>query len=283
MRISRRRRNVHRHFKIQQGIFHLLQIFFLILNNIKSTLLWKRIKRICFGERNLCRPQWHRSPVRQTISNHRTYVIERFLRFLRVRLDWSECEQGVGSRRVVFFSSCKSAHVFPTFNFTRVHETLKNLASLQYTPPAVDVNNNAHSCVFDEPFERSLNKHTYLRDTSHTVMLDDDRNNPQSPLHSVKTFEELKLNTQLLNGIYNMGFRRPSRIQERALPQLLAYPPRNMIAQSQNGTGKTVDQKKSSSLDCISVFRPLSRWRRWAASIRNWITSKRWFYLPPSN
>ncbi|CAF3956976.1 unnamed protein product [Rotaria sp. Silwood1] len=32
-----------------------------------------------------------------------------------------------------------------------------------------------------------------------------------------------------------MGFRRPSRIQERALSQLLAYLPRNMIAQSQNG------------------------------------------------
>lgn len=203
------------------------------------------------------------------------YVIEQLLRFLEARLDWSDCEQGEGSKRVVFFSSCKSAHVFPTFNFTRVHETLKNLASLQYTPPAVDVNNNAHSCVFDDPFERSLNlshsaslnKHTYLRDTSHTVMSDDDRNNPQSPLHSVKTFEELKLDTQLLNGIYNMGFRRPSRIQERALPQLLAYPPRNMIAQSQNGTGKTVDQKRSSSLDCISIFRPLSLWQRLAASI----------------
>ena len=85
----------------------------------------------------------------------------------------------------------------------------------------------------------------HLRDTDHPVILEDDRTNPQSPLHSVKTFEELKLETQLLNGIYNMGFRRPSRIQERALPQLLAYPPRNMIAQSQNGTGKTVDQRRS--------------------------------------
>lgn len=36
-----------------------------------------------------------------------------------------------------------------------------------------------------------------------------------------------------------MGFRAPSKIQSNALPLLLANPPRNMIAQSQSGTGKT--------------------------------------------
>jgi len=36
-----------------------------------------------------------------------------------------------------------------------------------------------------------------------------------------------------------MNFKKPSKIQERALPLLLANPPQNMIAQSQSGTGKT--------------------------------------------
>lgn len=36
-----------------------------------------------------------------------------------------------------------------------------------------------------------------------------------------------------------MNFKKPSKIQERALPLLLSDPPRNMIAQSQSGTGKT--------------------------------------------
>jgi len=36
-----------------------------------------------------------------------------------------------------------------------------------------------------------------------------------------------------------MGFNTPSKIQETALPTLLADPPQNMIAQSQSGTGKT--------------------------------------------
>lgn len=36
-----------------------------------------------------------------------------------------------------------------------------------------------------------------------------------------------------------MGFNAPSKIQELALPTLLAHPPQNMIAQSQSGTGKT--------------------------------------------
>ncbi|KAL2103829.1 hypothetical protein ACEWY4_000697 [Coilia grayii] len=62
---------------------------------------------------------------------------------------------------------------------------------------------------------------------------------PNSPLYSVKSFEELRLRPPLLQGVYAMGFNRPSRIQENALPMMLAAPPQNLIAQSQSGTGKT--------------------------------------------
>lgn len=43
----------------------------------------------------------------------------------------------------------------------------------------------------------------------------------------------------LLKGVYEMGFNGPSKIQETALPTLLADPPQNLIAQAQSGTGKT--------------------------------------------
>ncbi|KAJ6658683.1 hypothetical protein lerEdw1_019843 [Lerista edwardsae] len=62
---------------------------------------------------------------------------------------------------------------------------------------------------------------------------------PKSPLFSVRTFEELHLKKELLQGVYAMGFNRPSKIQETALPMMLADPPQNLIAQSQSGTGKT--------------------------------------------
>lgn len=62
---------------------------------------------------------------------------------------------------------------------------------------------------------------------------------PNSPLFSVKSFEALNLKPPLLKGVYDMGFNAPSKIQETALPTLLAHPPQNMIAQSQSGTGKT--------------------------------------------
>ncbi|CAR26680.1 hypothetical protein ZYGR_0H05020 [Zygosaccharomyces rouxii] len=62
---------------------------------------------------------------------------------------------------------------------------------------------------------------------------------PNSPLYSVKSFEELGLSPELLKGLYAMKFQKPSKIQEHALPLLLHNPPRNMIAQSQSGTGKT--------------------------------------------
>ncbi|XP_070852770.1 DEAD-box helicase Dbp80 isoform X2 [Drosophila suzukii] len=71
------------------------------------------------------------------------------------------------------------------------------------------------------------------------LSLDIQQKNPNSPLHSIKTFEALHLKASLLKGIYAMGFNTPSKIQETALPTLLADPPQNMIAQSQSGTGKT--------------------------------------------
>ena len=42
-----------------------------------------------------------------------------------------------------------------------------------------------------------------------------------------------------MKGIYLMNFKKPSKIQEKALPLLIRDPPQNMIGQSQSGTGKT--------------------------------------------
>jgi hypothetical protein len=60
-----------------------------------------------------------------------------------------------------------------------------------------------------------------------------------SHLSSAKTFQELKLPDHLLKAIFEMGFERPSAIQEEALPRILANPPRNVIGQAQSGSGKT--------------------------------------------
>ncbi|EUC51158.1 hypothetical protein COCMIDRAFT_80259 [Bipolaris oryzae ATCC 44560] len=71
------------------------------------------------------------------------------------------------------------------------------------------------------------------------VKLADLQADPNNPLFSVKSFEDLQLSEALLKGIRNMNFRKPSKVQEKALPLLLLNPPTNMIAQSQSGTGKT--------------------------------------------
>ena len=71
------------------------------------------------------------------------------------------------------------------------------------------------------------------------VKLADKQADVNSPLYSVKAFEELGLSEALLKGIYAMKYIKPSKVQERALPLLLCDPPMNMIAQSQSGTGKT--------------------------------------------
>ena len=60
-----------------------------------------------------------------------------------------------------------------------------------------------------------------------------------SHLSSAKTFQDLNLPEHLLKAIFEMGFERPSAIQEEALPRILANPPRNLIGQAQSGSGKT--------------------------------------------
>ena len=54
---------------------------------------------------------------------------------------------------------------------------------------------------------------------------------------SEPTFEELHLNPQLLKGIHELGFLRPTPIQARAIPHILAG--KDLIGCAQTGTGKT--------------------------------------------
>lgn len=51
------------------------------------------------------------------------------------------------------------------------------------------------------------------------------------------TFEHLGLGENLLRGVYEMGFVKPSKIQAAALPLISSG--QNMIGQAQNGSGKT--------------------------------------------
>jgi len=63
------------------------------------------------------------------------------------------------------------------------------------------------------------------------------QSNSGSHLSSVKTFQELNLPKHLLDAIFEMGFQKPSAIQEEALPRILSK--RNVIGQAQSGSGKT--------------------------------------------
>lgn len=91
----------------------------------------------------------------------------------------------------------------------------------------------------DKAIQSLLNKLIRSNLVNNTNQVEVLQRDPNSPLYSVKTFEELRLKPQLLKGVYEMGFNRPSKIQENALPMMLAEPPQNLIAQSQSGTGKT--------------------------------------------
>ncbi len=59
----------------------------------------------------------------------------------------------------------------------------------------------------------------------------------KNELKKYKSFSELELNDKLLKGIYAYGFEKPSNIQEIAIHPIINR--KDVIAQSQSGTGKT--------------------------------------------
>jgi len=68
---------------------------------------------------------------------------------------------------------------------------------------------------------------------------DDKRRNRRrdDDLQSCSTFDDMNLKPDLLKGIYAYGFEKPSAIQQRAIRPIVRG--RDVIAQSQSGTGKT--------------------------------------------
>lgn len=64
-----------------------------------------------------------------------------------------------------------------------------------------------------------------------------EREDPTAPYLAATSWDQLNLSKAILDGIFEMGFVRPSKIQEWALP--IAMSGGNIIGQAQNGSGKT--------------------------------------------
>ncbi|XP_042901383.1 DEAD-box helicase Dbp80 isoform X2 [Parasteatoda tepidariorum] len=128
----------------------------------------------------------------------------------------------------------KRAFKRPIFDTPSPTDTNKNDAKVEANP--TDDDDEIRLSAAEISIMRKILR-TQLLVSSHEVEIL--RKNSDSPLYSVKSFEQLHLPENLLKGVYAMGFNAPSKIQETTLPTLLADPPVNIIAQSQSGTGKT--------------------------------------------
>lgn len=94
----------------------------------------------------------------------------------------------------------------------------------QTSPPASESKpKETSTSTSEEPKE---SKSETLLESSYEVKvtLADQQADPNSPLYSAKSFDQLGLHPDLLKGIYSMKYQKPSKIQERALPLLLQNP-----------------------------------------------------------
>ncbi|VDM32559.1 unnamed protein product [Hydatigera taeniaeformis] len=77
---------------------------------------------------------------------------------------------------------------------------------------------------------KSLSCLTIGRECSDDITVSED-------VPAIKSFKKMGLRSELLCGIYNYGYERPSLIQQRAINQIIQG--RDLVVQAQSGTGKT--------------------------------------------
>ncbi|KAH8671329.1 P-loop containing nucleoside triphosphate hydrolase protein [Xylariales sp. PMI_506] len=104
--------------------------------------------------------------------------------------------------------------------------------------PAPDAT-NAGDAQTDGAGEAAGGSNLHEVDYDVEVSLNELQADAEHPLGSITSFQDLGLPQSVLSGLMAMGFQKPSKVQEKALPLMLANPAQNMIAQSQSGTGKT--------------------------------------------
>lgn len=61
-----------------------------------------------------------------------------------------------------------------------------------------------------------------------------------NPFHSGKLFDEFNLPSDLVNDLSDAHFDEASEIQMKSIPAIMAQPYKSLLAQGQNGTGKTL-------------------------------------------
>lgn len=64
--------------------------------------------------------------------------------------------------------------------------------------------------------------------------------NQDSPFYSINSFDDMIEKAEILQAVYDCGFDKPSKIQCQAIPNLAGPNPKDIIAQAQSGSGKTV-------------------------------------------
>lgn len=111
-------------------------------------------------------------------------------------------------------------------------ETKDNIEDSLITQIAkVELKDNKEDKVVEEKIEDIINENKGSDTNKHVE---------QNELHSQQTWEELGVNENLIKGLYDMNFVKPSKIQAVSYDICINKGKgKHLIAQSQNGTGKT--------------------------------------------
>ena len=118
----------------------------------------------------------------------------------------------------------------------RKKKTAPNAEPVEDEPSAASTNAAAQQEDAEEEKEPSQRMED-IPDNQVSSSLDNVVINTSEQLEIVSSFDQLGIPEQLLRGMYAYGFNKPSAVQQRAILPIIRG--RDVIVQSQSGTGKT--------------------------------------------
>ncbi|KAF8818063.1 DEAD/DEAH box helicase [Cardiosporidium cionae] len=146
-------------------------------------------------------------------------------------------------------------------------EEATNAIDRQIVTPKILYGSEASSMAAPKSQVFVEEKHTHLSEVDAIVAVE--RADGDSAYVAATSWEKLNFSGDLLKGIYQKGFNKPSKIQAAALP-LILLESENLIGQAQNGSGKTATfalcmlsklefQKREPQALCLCPTRELAR------------------------
>ena len=167
----------------------------------------------------------HKAPCKSRNRGHRSFSGKTRKIYFLQKFQGKPAKKYLQKFFLDFFSSKMAGTRF--LHYSPIPTHLHYTSTLFFVPADTEaITDKMQDLAAEDDMIDAPAKATALIESSHDVVvtLADPNADPKAALYAATTFEDLKLRPELLKGIYAMGYKKPSKIQAKALPLLMSQP-----------------------------------------------------------